>query len=649
MANTINYTLPSIGSTPDPTWESLLNSALTAISTHTHDGLNAGALLAPAAVTFTGGSGFNFGNTAQTNAAYYDVAQQSGLPAQTAGHGRFACDTSGNLYYVSPSANVLLASATAINYSSAAKGFVGADYGSAGGAAFFNNASATWPYNTMFYLYTAAATPSNDTGTRAGLGCGFLSIKATGYNCAVNFTDPTGGGSGEYGWWGFINQSLGTVETRLDVSRSSSTTFATSALCVRETSTSASTLSNTATIGARTYGVHINGSPAAGTSNAFYHFTLRANYPGVPNNTVQNIAYVTRNHSDGTGAIATVASGFGMRHCWNLQPPGAGAYGIGNSGAAEVISWDNAAGGRSRYGFFVAAGGGGLLTTPGLEIVANSSGTNSVGIGVSADATTVSCGIGMNTAITGTLTTSSALTVSSGGATITGNIGLTGSLTASVSITCASLAVTSGGISVAGGGVTIAGGGAAITGAVSVTGTLTATALASAALTSASSLQLTSNSGDMILAASTTIVRPTSANTHTSGSASFPWAGVYATNFFPSTGILWSTGWQKQSNFVVYAALISAGAAVTREVNNMLTNTLSSCSQSGGTFTITFTAALPSNVIISGMVLDNGMAGGIGIVSAYQSASNVITAITAISGSAPSSRTFSILLLSAGF
>ena len=438
MANTINYTIPTIGSTADPLWESYVNTALTAISTHTHDGANAGASLLPTAISFAS-SGFNFNNKAQTNAAYYDMAQQGSPPANTAGHGSLYCDNSGNLYYISPSTNVQICTSSALSSGSASKGFVGSDYGSTGGAAFYNAASGTWPFTSTFYFYTSTSTPTNDTGSRAGLACGIIHHKgAAGTGCASYYTDSAGGTT-ERPWLGIIATSGGTAEFGLQTARAAGVGTNAPAFVIRETDNSVSNLGNTAPAAARTYGFYLNGMPSTGTASSVYHYGIRCNIPNVGNNTVSDIGYIVKNYTDGTGAAVATADGFGMRHRWHLQATA--TLGVGIVAAAQVTSWANQAARAGRHGIFVA-GGGVILANPGFEVVYNAGGTNSIGIGQAADyatptancqiamATTVNAALtatGLMTAsaslvVTGTTTMSNTLTISGGGAAITGAV-----------------------------------------------------------------------------------------------------------------------------------------------------------------------------------------------------------------------------------
>lgn len=438
MANSIAYTIPTIGATPDPTWEANINAALQAIATHTHDGVNAGAILFPTAISFAS-SGFNFGNMAQTNAAYFDVAQQASLPAQASGHGRLACDTTGNLYYVSPTANVLLATTAAINYSSAAKGFAGADYGTTGGSAVYNTSNTAWPYNTAFYLYSGTGTPTDDTGTRAAIGTGLIHIKgASGTACGTYYTDSSNG-TVERPYFGITATSLSYGEIGLSVGRTASGT-ACVAFIARETETSQN-FANNAPVAARTYGLHINGSPSQGTAHGFYHYSIRGNVANVGNAGISDLGYIVRNYTDASGNAVAPADGFGLRHRWHLQS--GTTLGIGTPAAATQVAWANVTNLRGRYSVFLGAANS-FLGTPGIDLVANSAGSTSVGIAQSADYSGVSCLIGLNTTITGTLTTSGSVTIQSGGLAINGgNLAIpSGGITSAGGITAASLAVT---------------------------------------------------------------------------------------------------------------------------------------------------------------------------------------------------------------
>lgn len=457
MSNSIAYTIPTIGSTADPQWESLLNTALTAIQTHTHDGANAGAKVLPAAVDFTS-TGFNFGNQAQTNAAYYEMTQQSSLPSQTAGRGRLACDTSGNLYYVSPSANVLLASSTAINYSSAAKGFVGSNYGSTGGAAFYNTGSASWPWNNAFYLYSATATPSNDTGTRAGLGAAFLEISntvTTAYTNSVIYRDSSASVTSERFHLGIQAGSSSRGEFGTQVYRATNDASLPAAAFICREIDQSTTTANSVSPAGRSFGFHINGAPTAATANSAYVASIRMTAVNSGTNALSDFSYWLLNYQNGAGTVQAPTDGFGFRHRWALQSPSAPALGTGVTACADVVQWATASTQKGKRQILMATAGTLNTTNPAFEAIVNSIGGVSVAVGTTANNGATSFAIGMNTAVTGTLNTSGALAVSAGGAGITGNTSVTGTF------------------SVIGGNATSLGGTLAVTGTSAFTGAVT--------------------------------------------------------------------------------------------------------------------------------------------------------------------------------
>lgn len=441
MANSINFTIPTIGTTADPAWESQINTALAAISTHTHDGANAGALLPPSSVSFANG-GFNFNNQPQSNASYLDLAAQSSAPAGASGHGRLYVDTSGNLYYASSSNNaVKLATANSINYSSAAKGFVGSNYGNTGGAAFYNTGSSSWPFANSFYLYSSISTPSDDTGARALLGTGAINIKGfPGAACSLSFTDSSGltterpifgnqnGGAVAVGEWGLeVSRVAGGASTPAYISS--------------ETATSLSALANTAQASARTYGFHVNAKPSDALTNQYYHFSVRSNFPGLTANGLVDLGFMTRNATDSSGTYITPSDGFGYRFMHALQYTS--APGQGAAAAAVEISWASVSSKQGRYSIRLAQGGN-YYSVPAIDCVVNSGGSLSYAIGGNASySSTNSLNIyGPTTINSGGLTTNgdstfnghlhltNSLTIDANGAAITGTVAVVGPITA---------------------------------------------------------------------------------------------------------------------------------------------------------------------------------------------------------------------------
>lgn len=139
---------------PDPAWETSLITTINTIDSHSHDGAGHGVKIAFNNLNFTAATPSLAGQPL-TQAKYYAVTQQATLQSPAAGIGVLEVDTSGNLYYVSQSSQVLLASSTSINYTSTAKGFVG-DYGNTGtpttgGAAWYNQANGAGKLTTFYF------------------------------------------------------------------------------------------------------------------------------------------------------------------------------------------------------------------------------------------------------------------------------------------------------------------------------------------------------------------------------------------------------------------------------------------------------------------------------------------------------------------
>ncbi len=398
MTNTIAYTIPTIGATPDPAWEAYFNTALAAIQTHTHDGVNAGALLLPAALDLSAG-GFNFLNQPQTNASYFDVAQQSSAPAQTSGHGRLYCDTSGNLYYISPTNNVLLASASSINYSSAAKGFLG-DYGVTGGGCYFNTASASWPNSSTFFFYTSASTPANDSGSRAGLAAGFLSLKSTVSNALIRTVDSAAVTAEDFRF-GYIGASSSKGEYGLRIFPDSTLTgsvLAGYAFSARETANSA-TLSPATSAAAlsRTYQFCINDLVSVGAI-ADRALAVRKTTVNLSSSTPYPIGYYYALPVDLTGAAVAPATGYGIQWEWRLPS----SVNLNTSTASQVVAyeectWSNYAAHRGRFAHYLAINATTWL--PAIEMLANSAGSFNIGIAAAAQAYGAGPGITLGAAL----------------------------------------------------------------------------------------------------------------------------------------------------------------------------------------------------------------------------------------------------------
>lgn len=148
---------------------------------------------------------------------------------------------------------------------------------------------------------------------------------------------------------------------------------------------------------------------------------------------------------------------------------GANNIGIGVNGAKVL---DIATTGLSVTGTLTSSGaltvttGGLTVTAGGLTITAGGLTVTAGGLTVTAGGLTVSASgaaITGNSTITGTLTTSGALTVQSGGASITGTLAVTGVMTSTGTATLNAV--------VASTGLTVSAGGAGITGNSSVNGT----------------------------------------------------------------------------------------------------------------------------------------------------------------------------------
>lgn len=379
----VELILPHIGSTRDPEWSVMVLDALQALAEHVHNGEASGSKLLPSSIDFEN-DGFDFNQRPQVNAAYYDVIQGP-LPAQTEGHGRLACDNDGNLYYVSPNANVKLATSGAIAYSAAAKGFVGDDYGVVGGSAMYNAASPGYPFASTFYFYTPTVAPSTDppgAGWRAGIACGLVDIKGQGDYAGVYHSVSSGAKDRFYEGIiaGFSGKLTWGVKTQRDATVGGGTPFAT-ALSLRETD-GVSAIADNAAGSWRTYGLHVNGGDNA-TADSTYHFTVRANLPNFSGTSIANVSYTVRNHTDMSGAPSAVGTGFGFRHVNRLQSADLGSYGKGVPANALLTSWSDLTDRKGRYAVMVGHQGI-IQSMPAIDAVAIDATKMSVAIGMEA-------------------------------------------------------------------------------------------------------------------------------------------------------------------------------------------------------------------------------------------------------------------------
>lgn len=431
----INYTLSTVGNTPDPDWEANVYAALAAIQTHTHDGINAGALLPPTSIDFST-LGFNFNNQPQKNAAYYGMAQQTVMPTNAAGFGFMAVDNTGTLYYVSPTANVPIASTSAIAYSSAAKGFLG-DYGSTGGAAYYNTANATWPYNSTLYFYASKNTPTDDTGTRAGIGAGFIDLKGPSPGGAGVYFNNTSTGATERAYFGILGVASTFNDFGFKVIRAVGSGTEATAFSIRETDLSRTTLAATVAEKSRTYGWHLNGAVTDATATGTYVHSTRGNFPGAGNNVINAYSYTELDCYDGSGNLVAGATGFGLRHEWLLQ----GTTSAVSQCASDVTKWADGASFSGQRTFYVGHSNG-YYSTPAIDYCYNSSGSVNIGFGQAvtySQSTGVYCNLGwdqlqpltINSTLlaTGATTLQSTLAVT-GAATFASTMTVTGFLTA---------------------------------------------------------------------------------------------------------------------------------------------------------------------------------------------------------------------------
>jgi hypothetical protein len=163
MATLPNMTLNQfvIGATYDPQWEQYLVANTTILDAHNHNGAGNGAKVSFNNLDFAVTP--NLGGRPLTGVKYLQTTQTAlgSFQAPSAGVGVLQVDTTGNLYYTSPTTRVQLSSSTTI---SSAGGFTGQYNGSASAYYSANQSSnaggLTYPYTAPAYYFFTTATPT---------------------------------------------------------------------------------------------------------------------------------------------------------------------------------------------------------------------------------------------------------------------------------------------------------------------------------------------------------------------------------------------------------------------------------------------------------------------------------------------------------
>jgi len=212
MATTyMGITLPTVGSTAGPNWATLLNAAITAIDSHNHagDGVN-GQKIPLANLNYN--TSLTMGGQAITGAKFVELQQQGSLPTQAASVGRLATNSLGELYYVSPTSNVKIATSTGLALSAISGAIIG-DYVTSG-ALYYKNA------DTTFAFFTSNS-PTYDSTVHAHIMAGNISSVTAGAKLTLRNAVA---GSTAGGWQQYSNSNLGWTLALADTA--ASTAFA---------------------------------------------------------------------------------------------------------------------------------------------------------------------------------------------------------------------------------------------------------------------------------------------------------------------------------------------------------------------------------------------------------------------------------------